>query len=118
MDVKKFISECKRMCNYYGGRGHCKRMIGETTELCPLWNLANCAYLPDWDAESIDEVEKWSKTHPVNTRQSEFLKLFPNAKMWSDDNFLSICPKKLDATRECLNLCYDCCRKYWSEVVE
>lgn len=112
MDAKDFINEYKRMCHYYSRvRKNCKE--------CPASNNDGyCAGVQMPDIETIDKIDKWVKDNPVKTRQSEFLKIFPNAKMWSDDNFLSICPQKLDATRKCLNICYDCCRKYWNEVVE
>lgn len=117
MDAKEFITERNRMCDYYGGAARCKRVVGETTESCPLLDYV-CVHLPGVTVAVIDEVEKWSKTHPKKTRQDEFLKMFPNAKMWTDDKFLRACPKDLDSTKECSSLCYDCCKKYWGEEIE
>ena len=61
-------------------------------------------------------VEKWSSEHPVKTRQSEFLKLFPNVKL-DDNGVIEICPKVLDAKcRIYCGICKDCpnCRnEYW-----
>ena len=112
IDAKVFIQEYKRMCHYYSRvRKNCKG--------CPASNDEGyCSEVALPDTDTIDKIDKWVKDNPVKTRQSEFLKIFPNAKMWSDDKFLSICPQKLESTRECINFCYDCCRKYWSEVVE
>ena len=66
-------------------------------------------------------VEKWSAEHPVKTRQSEFLKLFPNANL--KEGVLSICPRKISVNSvtedECGELgCSDCEKKYWLAEVE
>lgn len=45
--------------------------------------------------EIVSRVEQWSKEHPVKTRQSEFLKMFPNARIESD-GMSSICPIVVD----------------------
>lgn len=107
MDAKKFISECKRMCAYYNDCNECHTVATDSRlNICTMmWKM-------------IDLVEEWSKEHSTETRQSEFLKQFPNAKMWDDEDFLSVCPNGLDTTRECHAPCYDCCKKYWSEVVK
>lgn len=42
----------------------------------------------------LPSLKKWSAEHPVKTRQSEFLKLFPNADVQND--VIRICPKKID----------------------
>lgn len=41
--------------------------------------------------EIVSRVEQWAKEHPVKTRQSELLKLFPEAEM-IDDSYINICP--------------------------
>lgn len=46
-------------------------------------------------ARIIAEVEDWAKEHPAKTRQSEFLKMFPNARIESD-GMPSICPIVVD----------------------
>lgn len=51
---------------------------------------------PYADDETIERyvarVEQWAKDHPVKTRQSEFLKMFPNARI-DDSRVLIFCPK-------------------------
>lgn len=129
MNAKDFVYSLRRMCKYYDGE-HCYKNVGdgeyknvgvEEVESCPMLKY-NCANIDDLSDESFNIVEQWTEQHPEEpkkTRQSEFLKLFPNAKMWTDDKFLKTCPKDLDSTRECsFLLCYDCCRKYWGEVIE
>lgn len=121
MDAKEFIAERNRMCDYYGGTANCKRVDGETTESCPLRDYV-CVHLPGVTVAVIDEVEKWSKEHPAKTRQSELLKHYPHAKMWEDEDFIGICPKQLCDIYQCGNergqTCYECCREFWSKVVE
>ena len=70
------------------------------------------------DAEKcISIVEKWSAEHPVKTRQSELLKMFPDAEI--ENGIAVACPKSLDKNVECMPLnCDECTRKYWLAEVE
>ena len=70
-----------------------------------------------------DPEEKWAKEHPVKTRQSEFLKMFPNVPF--SHNTIDICPSKVDVLQKCpkvtpgtLNMCVFCKREYWLAEVE
>ena len=71
----------------------------------------------------IDKVEQWLKDHPVKTRQSEFLKRFPNADltrlqpcMIEKDKRPMWCGKYADFGA---NGCCDECRyAYWNEEVD
>lgn len=75
------------------------------------------------DAEKIvSTIEQWSKDHPLKTRQSEFLKMFPNAQMSVDGDVIFMCPKYIDESychkENCNNInCRDCKRKFWLEEV-
>lgn len=100
------------MCKYYYDSG-CEK----NGEDCPM-KKCPCDSIKYLTETAIDEVENWSKTHPIETRQSQLLKIYPNAKMWDGYDFLGMCPKNLDATKECVTSCFDCREKYWSEVVE
>lgn len=114
MDALEFLKERKRMCDYYS---HCKG--------CPL-DGSKCTIdstISDEDCKRFAAtVEQWSKEHPRKTRQSEFLKLFPNAKMWEYGDFIDICPKLLNEIYQCGvkrgQTCYECCKEYWGEMVE
>lgn len=67
----------------------------------------------------IAEAEKWAKEHPIKTRQSEFLKMFPNA--FVEDGVLSIPPCNVDRTVKgscAKKTCSDCHREFWLKVVE
>lgn len=70
------------------------------------------------DAEKIVRtIEQWAKDHPVKTRQSEFLKMFPNADV---DNIL---PCDLDQNLKCGHChdddagCFYCKQNFWNEEV-
>lgn len=73
--------------------------------------------------KTISKVEQWAKEHPVKTRQSEFLKRFPNADltrlqpcMIEKDKRPMWCGKYADFGA---NGCCDECRyAYWNEEVD
>ena len=75
--------------------------------------------------ETISKVEQWAKDHPVKTRQSEFLKMFPNAYLKTITRLL---PCSLDKTLKPLRCakygylsttcrCDRCRDDYWNEDV-
>ena len=76
--------------------------------------------------ETVAIVEKWAKEHPIKTRQSEFLKMFPNAQIFKE--ILAINPCAIDSSRfgieECHAYddnnagCFACRKNYWTEEVE
>lgn len=113
MDAVKFIEERKRMC------------YGHPCSGCPLFAVHHLEYLPDCNEwcmnhpkASVTVVEKWAEEHPGKTRQSEFLKQWPNATVI--DDYLRICPRDLTGdTSNCgKTLCSNCKRKYWLQEVE
>ena len=104
---------------------------------CPLKNEAGKPVFPcksiETDAEQknpekcVAIVKKWSEENPVKTRQSEFLKMFPDADL-NTDGILSIAPcivdknfnKKTNGVEEyCIvKDCHICRREYWLAEVE
>lgn len=71
----------------------------------------------------VAKVEDWSKRNPIKTRQSEFLKMFPNAPLREGDGYLNISPCELDTTKyneaECARtICASCRKKYWMQEVK
>ena len=73
-------------------------------------------------AKAVEIVEKWSNEHQVKTRQSEFLKLYPNVDTY-EDGILAICPHRLDTTFEPIRGCYNtdckyCMENYWLTEIE
>lgn len=117
MDAVKFIKESKRLCKAQESCGKCVAQIG----VCCLTDIC----VEEHSAEkAVAVVEQWSKDHPVKTRQSEFLKLFPKATV--RNHVLSLCPLFYCVNfigtgfQECKGTnCDDCCRKYWlTEVID
>lgn len=79
---------------------------------CPLQSKDGCMAEIFGDVEkAVPIVEQWAKDHPIKTRQSEFLKMFPNVPM--RDDVIDICPatvvKGLKNAEHCNHiLCKDC----------
>ena len=116
MDALKFLKEKKRMCDAYitcssGCPLHLKR--ADKNMLCHNY----CNMNPE---VAVSTVERWSAEHPIKTRQSEFMKLFPDVEL--EDNIIKICPCMVDAKikDKCYSLspCYDCRKKYWLAEVK
>lgn len=84
------------------------------TKGCLLWVVSH----PD---EATEIVRKWSEEHPMKTRKSEFLKMFPNAKLDSKGNPF-FCPKYIDVNLKTIcgknPGCNDCANAYWNEPVD
>lgn len=107
-------------------------------EPCPLYSVLarKCGFAasvipnPDIDTikNNVDRVIKWAKDHPVKTRQSEFLKMFPNAKFpnaKTDGGVIIFCPRgflpkgEAEAYCEKHDECIECCKDYWlAEVTD
>ena len=74
MDAVEFFKTVNRLCKNQSG-----------CEKCPIHeNGMGCIVKSDDDSiksidETVSKVEQWAKDHPVKTRQSEFLRMFPNA---------------------------------------
>lgn len=122
MKPQDFVKEYSRLCDAYRlpQKSACR------TD-CPFINM-RCAFPenvninhPERFEKTYNIVEKWSDTHPVKTRQNEFLKMFPNAVIDEDDGILCIRPCDIDERIGCTNGkgCDDCYRKYWlAEVTD
>lgn len=76
--------------------------------------------------EIVSRVEQWAKEHPVKTRQSEFLKRYPEAEI-GDDGHPSVDPCQLH--KEMANVeihdgycnkygCDECRRDFWLKEIE
>ncbi len=108
MDAVKFLEERERMC-------------GHGCENCPVYGDECDIYTPDCDYESLVEVvETWAAEHPRKTRQSEFLKQWPDAMVYSD-GILDIYPCILEKARrcdKCNNGCTECRHEFWMQEVE
>lgn len=118
MDAVKFIKEDARMCDKYDNCNNCP--VSDTYN---GYNLGCEELKNNFTEQYIAIVEKWSSEHPIKTRQSEFLKMFPNAD-FTNEGILNICPRRIDlnsVTKERCNnncLCTECKKEYWLAEVE
>ena len=115
MDIKDFVLGRQRMCKYYDCDNDC---ISKSGEYCPLENYP-CDSIDSITDDVVDTVERWVKEHPMKTRQIEFLKHYPNARL--DNGVIEICPESVDkgCKVNCnITTCYLCYRKYWLEEIE
>ena len=104
MDAVEFLKEYKRMC--------------ESNSCFPQINLPGANF-----ESKVAEIEQWSKEHPVKTRQSEFLKMFPNVGMVEGVVHISPCTIDNSIWENCNKCtrhekCSDCRRDYWLQEVE
>lgn len=83
MDAVEFLRARRKLCD--------DNVCGES---CPLFYCCDDG-TEDIRIRQVLAVEQWTKEHPVKTRQSEFLKMFPNARIESD-GMPSICPIVVD----------------------
>lgn len=118
MDAIKFVKERNRMCNTY----KLKRCEG-----CPANNYGGegvaCIMIDNIDAERlVPIVEKWSKEHLRQTRQSLFIKQYPKVPIY--DGVIGIKPCQIVegyTSKYCTcdsSQCVQCRKEYWLQEVE
>ena len=114
MDAVEFLKARSRMCNDNVCEGR-----------CPLFYCCNNR-IDDNMVELVSIVEQWAKAHPEKTRQSEFLKQCPYAKI-SDDGLPAVSPCQLNvlfihgkAQKDCEDrgVCDKCRRDFWLKEIE
>lgn len=112
MDAVKFLKVLGKMCD-----GNCRKCEfgkkASRAEPCHCWRN-------DHPEEAVAIVEKWAKEHPVKTRQSEFLKHYPGARI-SVHGCLNACPMDVfsDADINCnAQPCFECKKAFWLAEVE
>lgn len=120
MDAVEYVTQRNRMCDYY-----------VSCSECPVGQYKVCASIVGIP-KLIPIIEQWAKEHPVKTRQSEFLKIFPNAKK-SPNGVIDICPKQFDPEKyiakefedRCIYFftttehpCDKCRRDFWLKEIE
>ena len=121
MDAIKYFKEAVRMCKSSSGCENCLFNKGfDEYPVFPCRSSLSCKERVAIE-ECVSIVEKWSAEHPMKTRQSEFLKMFPNADI--RNGIILICPRKIDqnsiTSEECKELaCSECQKKYWFAEVE
>lgn len=119
MDAVEFFQTVNRICK----NRHCNE--------CPVAKEGRCmAGFDDKSVKNIEEtiskVEQWAKDNHIKTRQSEFLKKFPNADM---QKISVLFPCAMDQTirpTRCVKYesfsspkkCVECRKDYWDEEVD
>ena len=87
---------------------------------------AICFKLEEIDTEIVERVEQWAKEHPVKTRQSKFLKMWPDAEI-GDDGLPSIAPCQFnveliqcESQKDCegRGVCDKCRHDFWLKEIE
>ena len=113
MDAVEYVKQRERMCDYYN---NCSE--------CPAVGYEECSCL-NGIFKLVPIVEQWAKEHPVKTRQSEFLKMWPDAEI-GDDGYPSVAPCQLYKDMEekdengvcCKNCgCGICRRDFWLKEI-
>lgn len=115
---KATIYDYARMCKFY-----------DDCSICPLGCKNNikgitCDYLVRAYPDKANEIIlKWCEEHPIKTRQSEFLKMFPNVCIYK--GAINICPCTIDSDYDCKSKekyvdfdCTGCKKEYWLAEVE
>ena len=112
MDAVEYIKTLRRMCKSQERCSGCV-LYDKEDDFCIL-------DISEYTEKSVQIVEQWAKEHPVKTRQSEFLKMFPDAKI--DGDVIDIMPCNIEKEmRKCCGDrdCEECKRTYWlAEVTD
>ena len=106
MDAVEYVKQRDRMCDYYVNCAD-----------CPADDYGGCDSLHEIP-NLVPIVEKWAKEHSVKTRQSEFLKQWPNAEI-GGDGLPSVAPCQLNV-KLCKNreACDKCRCDFWLKEIE
>ena len=112
MDAVEFLKTLCRMCNCECYNCEFKKRLSGF-ETCTVWRKTN----PE---EAVAIVEQWAKDHPIKTRQSEFLKHYPDARILAH-GCLNVCPMNVfsDTDINCnAQPCIECKKAFWLAEVE
>ncbi len=94
------------------------RMLKSGTIDCAIQKYISAQKKNDYEGMA-EAAEQWTAEHPVKTRQSEFLKLFPNAQ--TDSGCLNACPMDVFGNTGIAcnkQTCYECKNAFWLAEVE
>ena len=115
MEAVEFLRERRRMCNAQDDCDTCPICI-----VCADY-FVNHNYSQEKASGMVSTVEQWAKEHPAKTRQSEFLKLFPYARVKKANGLPIVSPCDLDVklAGKCEGIpCQECWKKFWLAEVE
>ena len=94
------------------------RMLKSGTIDCAIQKYISAQKKNDYEG-MVEAAEQWAAAHPVKTRQSEFLKHYPDAQI--DSGCLNACPMDIfgDMGINCnKQTCYECKKEFWLTEVE
>lgn len=106
MDAVKFIKTINRMLS----AGACD---STAQKYVSAYKKKDCEGM-------VKSVEQWAAEHPIKTRQSEFLKYYPDARILPH-GCLNACPMNVfsDTGINCnAQPCYECKKAFWLAEVE
>lgn len=110
MDAVEYVKQRNRMCDHYNNCGD-----------CPAGKYDKCSSL-NGILKLVPIVEQWAKEHPVKTRQSEFLKMWPEVTV--DKHGVcnlepcNLCPSMLNSDGCSMSNCDKCRRDFWLKEIE
>lgn len=106
MDALEFIKAIKQMLSAGANNSTVQKYIS--------------AYKKNDCEGMVKAAEQWAVAHPIKTRQSEFLKHYPYARIL-EHGCLNACPMDVfsDADINCNEQpCFECKKKFWLAEVE
>ena len=112
MDAVEFVKTLGRMCD-------AKCIKCEFWKRRRKWESCN-SWQKNHPEEAVAIVEQWAKEHPAKTRQNEFLKHYPDARILAH-GCLNACPMNVfsDTGINCnAQPCYECKKEFWLSEVE
>lgn len=115
MDAFKFLKEKKRMCTLNVGCLNCPIGIQNNKSGEPCRDFEK-----NHPEDAVAIVEKWSAEHPVKTRQSEILKIIPDATIRNGILITKPCEVNEKIKDRCkkYDYCRDCRKEYWLAEIE
>ena len=107
---KATIYDFARMCKFYKNCNDCA--LAKSTAICQV-------FIEEHPDKANEIILKWCKEHPIETRQSKFLEIFPNVALVGEA--INICPREIDNkySADCTkSSCYDCKNFYWLAEID
>jgi hypothetical protein len=95
-------------------------MLKSGTIDCAIQKYISAQKKNDYEG-MVEAAEQWATEHPIKTRQSEFLKLFPYARVKKANGLPIVSPCDLDVklADKCKGIpCQECWKKFWLAEVE
>ena len=113
---KATIYDYVRMCKHFD----------DDCQECPVFykqtetGLSCEEFIRNYPDKANEIILNWCKEHPIKTRQSEFLKMFPNARTGTN-GAIGICPLYANKNFSCKEIkinCKECRKEFWLKEVD